>query len=636
MAGDKTGVNAQAPIIQTNIKRGQQTVSLSTQDMFNRIINLRFIHKPKVAGAIPKTWTIRSDYEVFYWPGGFQYIPTRQKAAIKVTIKFVANRTAVSISVEVQNLFIKNPTDLETTDEPLQQLEIQMGYITQMPNWVNDQGYMNLPLSQFFALFDGTQPFNKPAFTPPTKLVAQVLATERKSMSPDGVTVFTCTIGTMSEPLSWAYNPAMLQTEAKKQSSAHWLTREPANSLPSIFFLLITRRFIRSNVKHDVSTKEQNFPTSNNFVQVENKRVQTVTIYGDDLLPISTLTLDNGRLSSADADTYGTIIYMSDMLWNMPLTEGPQWNLNGTEKAQAVPVDHPITTELYDNLQSQCNAIQQDFPFIRFYALGDGNLYAYHVQEAKEDFFSSTFVMQNQSQNNHIVKLPAVYDITWGGTRTIRMPFFSGILPMMTVAFQARYALNDLTGNFYMPPPGHVFFLVLLMDIVFGTVEDADNEMVMMCTDIDGPALPTTDQYGNIIPVPAKPPAAPASRTKFWKQMSLPVVDKYDGDDFTTDTSWATIINRLIVSARFNADAWGGTPPSNAQAIADLASWNPGLFGSVRIAGNLSPESNVYGTPLSLLYSATYNPINPGVADTVVINMPYLPAAKYTAEGKLG
>lgn len=624
MTGDITGVNAQPPIIQSGVKTGRATVSLNTNDMFDRIVNLRFIHKPATAGAIPRSWSIRSDYEVEYWQGGMQYIVIKQKPAIKVSMKYVSNKVAINITVDVTNLFIKNPIDLEGS-EPLQQVEIQMGYRSQFPNWVNDPGYVNLNRTMFDSLFDGTQMFNQPFATPPTKIVAQVLSTEKLTNPPDMVTRFNCVIGSMDDALNWFYDPTpkVLSEQISRQRSANWLDKDPVNLLPVTFFLLITRRFVRTNIKHDINSRiTQATPDSPQKVE------QIVTIYTDTLQPTTTLVLEDGRMTAFDADRYGVVIFMSNTLWNTPLQELPRWGLSDTQKEQVVPIKHNVPTELYVRLEAQLNAICNEFPFIKFLSLGDGNVYAYHVLETSDgylDFFKSSFINDNQNASNKIVKLPAVYDIQWGGTRQIRMPYFSGIAPMMTVAFQARYALNNLIGNFYKPAPGHVFFLVLLMDILFGTVGQSDNEMTLTCTDIQGPQTPTTDALGNIIPAPAVVYVSPPARSKTWAEITLTVVEDYTGAANTTDTTWATLINRLIASAQGEEALWGTTPPTAGEALDALAGWNPTVFSGSRISTYYSPESSNYGVNLPRIFSK-WNPIVPGVPDTIVVRVPFWPS----------
>lgn len=634
MPGDRTGVNAQPQVIQSGIKKGPATVDLTTNDIFDRIINLRFIHKPLTPGAVPRSWTIRSDYEVQYWPGGMQYIVIKQKPSIKVSLKYVSNKVAVNINIDVQNLFIKNPVDLDTR-EPLQYVEIQMGYRSQFPNWVNDPAYVNLDRAFFDSLFDGTQQTGKPEIVPPTKIMAQVLSTERLSNPPDMTTRFVCVIGTQDDSLSWLYdsNPKVLSEQVSRQRSSFWLSQEPVNLLPSTFFLLLTRRFIRTNVQHDVSYRiTQPSPGAPQVIE------QIVTIYDNQLAPVKQLVLEDGRLSASDADAYGVIVYMSNVLWDTPLQELPRWGLEGKQKEQAVPIKHQIPTELYNRMDAQMKAICQEFPFIRFFALGDGNFYAYHVLETENgylDFFKSSFINGKQSSKGKIVKLPAVYDIQWGGTRTIRMPYFSGILPMTTVAFSARYALNNLVGNFYKPQPGHVFFLVLLMDVVFGTMGQEDNEMTLTCTDIQGPQTPTTLPDGAVVPAPSITYTPPPTRSKTWAELTLTVVEDYDGNPNQTDTTWATLVNRLIASAQGETALWGTAPPNAAEAIAALEEWNPSIFTTSRISTYYSPESNNYGVPLPRLFSK-WNPVSAGNPDQVIIRVPFWPTdADYKPEEKM-
>jgi hypothetical protein len=619
----KTGRIAQAQLYQpqvpkSSVKTGAESVTLTSEDLMDRVINIRFVHKPLTAGALPKTFTLRSDYEVMYTKTGFFYIDCIQKPAIKVSYKQVANSTVVELNVDISNLFIKDMTAMERSNGAVQQLEIQMGYKSQMIDWARDPIWSKKGISEFYALKDNYVAADNTGLVPPTVIVAQVLTTQRISAPPDGVTRFQCVVGTMEQGMRWKIDGS--STYVSTAVSSHWDGREPANALPSVFFELVTRRFIRPTQRHDITDVVRQVVGQDGVtVDVTD---QFVTVYDNEYSTATPLETVLGRMSESDADLYGVVVYMSDVLWNTPLNELPMWNLTPEETAKAEPIEQPLPVEFFDKVPAQLEAIRKQYDFVRYYLLKDGNYFAYHVREKEADIFKDRFV--NGKQKERIFKLPAVYDITWSGTRIIRSLFFSAIGSLDTVAFQSKYVLNDQTGNFYSPEKGNNCYLVLLLDVSFATEED-DNMMVLTCTDIAGDYEPETLPDGRIVPKQLPNAAEDARRDKIWKDVDLTVTYIYSGDPSTTDSSWSSIIERLRASALRYKDRWG-TMPDNDKIIDDLTSWNdPGVFSQSRIDAAVSIETKAYGRDMPVIYGKEYNPVNPGFGDVIHIKEPYLP-----------
>jgi hypothetical protein len=626
-------------VSRAGVKTGAETVALTDEDFFDRIINLRVIHKPAGPGLAPKTFTIRSDYEVEYDASGFyRYIISKQKPMISVAYKQVANATVVELNVDVTNLFIKDPSEYEKINGPVQQIEIQMGYRTQMPDWVTDPFWRTQPVEAFLALKDTDIASGSVGQVSPIKLVAQVLSVQRLGSPPDMVTRFQCVVGTLENGLRWNADQLTKSRSTNYQVSRWWAGRVPVNGIPDSFFALVTRRFMRSTQRHDLHEETIDVIGKDGVTVTKEVVSQSVTIYDDTYTVPTMLTLTDGRMTQEDADDHGTLVFLSDTLWSHPLEELPAWGLSEEEAAQVVPIEQEISFETWSTAPSQMEGIVKQYPFIRFYALGDGNYYAYHVKEKKEDFFKDPFTLDRQEKKS-ILQLPAVYDITWGGTRQIRMPFWSLIGSMQTVAFQARYALNDITGNFYYPKPGNNCFLVLLVDVSFDTA-GRNNEMTLTCVDVTGSYTPATVN-GAIVPAkPATVDNAP-KRNKLWKQVALEVVYSYKGDPNTTDSSWASIVQLLLSSASNYLDTtasvhWA-SPPTAQDAIDFVAAIeeNADLFTSSRTGYAVSGESAVFGRTLPVLFGKEHNPFNEGHGDVVHVRLPFLPPEYYTDDTRI-
>lgn len=614
-------------VITSGVKR--QTVELTPADMDRRIINLRFIHKLAEPGMAPKTFTIRSDYEVKNTKYGYQYVPVEFTPTIKVEYKQVANDTVIELNVDVTGLFIKDPSSLESAGLPIEMVEIQMGYLCQMPDWSFDPVYSSKPIEDFYALKDDTK---NPQYT---TIRGQVLSVQRISGPPNVVTRFQCVIGSMRSGLRWEPKESEAVLERAKVRSAKWDGKEPKNLLPSTFYSLVTRRFINSTVPHDVNVKK---PAASRTASAPGKPVEAapaeyaITILDDNMKPVKILQLVQGRLSNKDAEDYGTHVFMSDKLWDLPMEELAVLGFSEDERSKAAPVERSPYFGQMEQIGAQLEAIKSVYPFLRWYVMKDGNYYVYHESENDEDFFSSSKVNKNQQEG--ILMLPAVYDITWGGTRTIRSPFFSLLGSMQTVAYQAKYALNDLVGSFYAPGKENNCFLVLLLDVTFSTA-GGDNTMVMTCVDITGAYKPVLGADGSMSPVALPKPKESPSRNGTWVQKQLTVATVGDGVS-TVGSTWASVVQFMVDAAKVYEWRWNGALPTTDQILDKIQAWNPTLFAGARVTTYKSSESGNYGRDLPQLFTSEYNPVAAG-ADVLDVKYPFfsLTDADYTPEEQI-
>jgi hypothetical protein len=293
-----------------------------------------------------------------------------------------------------------------------------------------------------------------------------------------------------------------------------------------------------------------------------------------------TVTLgDRGVLSIADAKKYGAACYCSRRLRSVEANALYGYGLTERQAALLRPIPPTPFNDLQETVAAQLNALQQHFPFLRWYVLNDGNYFFYHERETEAELWNDAFVKAQQAD---AVILPAVYDVTPAGVRTIRCPFIAWVNPTMTVLFRSRFSRGAFTGYFY--PVKTKAFLIHYASVRFATVED-DNEMVLSCTDIadeDAPAIdPAT---GAVVPKPSDDTGEPSALAKLqqerhlqWTEKTLDVVLHKTGAT-NTDSSWANIVEKELQPA-FRPDRWpAGQAFTERLSLNALRDWNPDYF----------------------------------------------------------
>jgi hypothetical protein len=633
----------------SSIKTGKDTLDIAPEDFFDRIINLRILLWHDDGNV--KSFTIRSDYEVEYLKNGsFQYTHCRQKPDIKVSYKQLAAQTAISLDIEVSNLFVEDMdltkfNNVKTvldgagnavkstftgqeevyndTSNPFGMVVIQMGYRAQFPDWTQ-QPWASVPVQDFLQLkTDG----DLQGLT----LKGQLLAIYQTKGPPDKTTKFQCVIGTAETGLLYHYTEEDLDVDLTVKAEGGYGDKPPRNQLAKLFYESVTKRFVRSNIEHRTETEYARPVDSAAGSQAASSRVkgQKVIIYEGGEIK-ETLHLSASMLMTDEqAEKYGTTVAMSQTLWDANEEELPSWGATAEQAAKRKPMTQPLQLRLQKKLTAQLREIQKQFPFVRYFALSDGNLFAYHVKETITDLFRDPYI--NDRQKKGIIKLPAVYDIQLSGTQIVRCPFCSIISPGQTVAFQSDFAVGDMVSYFYKPEPGHDLFLVLYSTIDFATVQNS-NVMTLTCAMIKGASTPKTLPDGSIAPAVLPATTQQQERNRIWFKAGLTVEARYTGKDSTTNASWHDIAARLKDDTRTGgvdvSERWGAGRPTTEDAMNALVEWNGELFSDDRLDFANSVESGtpgVAGIRVPVLYHKSYNPVNPGESDVVNVRRPFLP-----------
>ena len=585
------------------IKEGQASLELTADDINDKIINLKFVRKSG------RSFTIRSDYEpVFHKDDTVSFKRCVEKPDIKISYRQVAESVAIEVDIEITNFFIgdgdkEDPRSMDSVDgDPVQWCIIQMGYRAQFPDWTRPERAANL--SQFWDLNDNAITSDAEVRRGRQMLV-QILTGYSTSYPPDKVTYFKGIIGTMENGLRWNHTEA----ELVKGYGDPKFPRD-FSEIEEVLFQFVTRRFIRSSVLHIAETV-RDFTNKEALADTIEKRFeQKIQIYGYNDYPapgsdvaaqlrasaaagIAAMPSDtewtelplteSGIMSVLDADKFGVICEVSKTLRSMPANSLYGYGLTAEQAAALPPIPPTPFDDMQDTIGGQLVKIQQHFPFLRWYELSDGNFFFYHENDTDEDLWTDPFIKKKQKEN--IVFLPAIYDMTPSGTRTIRCPFISIIDPMTTVLFQSRFTIGTLVSYFYTPKTNA--FLVITAAIEFATVRD-NNVMELMCVDLPPQEVKFSEETGELDVAEGQPEETPdiakmqQERNMRWIEQSLKVVQHKTGA-MDTDSRWENIVENDVLND-VRANRWPeGTLPEREEeqrklALEKLKEWNPDYF----------------------------------------------------------
>jgi len=146
------------------------------------------------------------------------------------------------------------------------------------------------------------------------------------------------------------------------------------------------------------------------------------------------------------------------------------------EKQQAG--NNTIDFVFKSNPQAQVEWICEKWNLL-YYTNDHGGFYIYDPSEDERDMASQEFVT---NQSSAPFRIPAVYDITLGPIRKIRMPFIAFLNPMRLVEWNSSASIGEMISFYYQPAKGRNFFMTISNTVDFSTVEDF-NMMEISMTD---------------------------------------------------------------------------------------------------------------------------------------------------------
>ena len=548
-------------------------------EQFDKIVNLRFIRKK---GG--KDITIRSDYEpVFHRDGTVSFTRCAQKPDIKIEYKQVAEGTAIEVDIYVTNFFVGGGDTLDEKSmntvggNPVERCIIQMGYRHQFPDWTKPEVQGNI--HEFYNLINRTTPENM-GIQAGNQMIVQILTGYPQSYPPDRVTYFKGIVGSIDKGLRWDHSAALL---VQGYGNADFPPGKA--NIEAELFQLISRRFIRPNILHMVETSQPSTNKERITETAEEEETQKVTVL-ESLIEgarnreredrkVLVLLDEEGIMSIEDAKTYGIPIVISDTLRNIKYNG--VYGHNTVEEGLEVitPIPATLLNEQYETIGGQLRAIQKHYPFLRWYILPTGTYYFYHERDTDRDLWNDVFIKELRKNP---VYLPAIYDMTPQGTRTIRCPFVSIVSPMMTVVFESRYIIGSDVGFFY--PPNTNNFLVILADIKFATVQE-DNMMELRCVDLPRLTYNEEEEEDPETEAPVETPETsqvPSPVNMKWHTREWEVVRHLANND-NRRSSWGNMVEILLASVvQNNPDHWPKGPPTRRDALEALREWNKEYF----------------------------------------------------------
>jgi hypothetical protein len=590
------------PLGYAYIKEGEGSLNLEPSDLFDKIINLKLIRKKG------RPIIIRSDYEpVFHDSGGLGGVSFKrcvQKPEIKISYKQAAQSVVIEVDIRITNLFLdgidESAESMFTADgNPVISCVVQMGYRKQFIDYTSPAHEEDVNGFYSFDVPDSGSLWRQ--------INIEILTGYRESYPPDSVTYFKGVIGTMASGLRWTHTEADL-----KRGYGDDRFPEEFGDIESVLYQFVTRRFIRSGVQH-ITELIQDF-TNTNVVQesqdpLAEPSIRTIkqkvhilgyakyknpgngamerleaskamTNYSPTLDDIAEMPLlENGVMPIADANKFGVICACSNTLRSLRAPALFKYGLSPERAAKIGTVSPAPFDDMVDSLGGQLSAIQQHYPFLRWFILTDGSFYFYHERDTEADLWLDDYI--NYMRQKNVVPLPAIYDMTPSGTRTIRCPFISFLNPMTTVMFQSRYDLGTLT-SFYYPVKTHAF-LVIMASITFSTTGD-DNMMELMCVDVPPKEALKTAPDGSFLPPEHTPMETPevakmqdARNALRWERVELTVVPHKTGA-LDTDSSWSNIVKNEITERLDKANFPELAVYSEKQALEFLKAANPEYF----------------------------------------------------------
>jgi hypothetical protein len=477
------------------VLRGKDTLRLDPGAMHDKIINLRFFRK------LGQSFSIRSDYEPRYGSDGSILIKRcLQKPQIKVSYKQMPGNVVTGCVIDVHNLYLdprvsgtlvssslganerakltKEEELLEENGNPVRSITLQMGYISQFPDWSKPSAHDSAEkLKAFFALdnslFEGDIRAGSAV-----ELHLSVLSTHTAGLPPDRVTRFQCVTGTLYPALTWKRDASTL---LNVYGGVNYPS-EDATFIEKTLFNLVTKRFVNTRLQCSVNKDGTALLITSPFTTSAGE-----TIYNNATpkSPAEEPLAEDGRLTDKAAMVIGVQCLASQKLRDLggdtadTIIRGLDVAVNAdVELAPLARQQRSITAQLRQIRESAC-------PELRWFTLLNGDYFCFG-DETGEELCRS--IEAKARQKKEIKTLPAIYDMTVDGMRSVRAPFHGFVNPLTTVRVNARYNLGTMVG-FYYPKQRYYWLVAVTQSVEFSTTGE-ENVMELQCVDMNPGDVP--------------------------------------------------------------------------------------------------------------------------------------------------
>lgn len=230
------------------VLRGIESYNFDGNTLFDKIINLKLIRK---SGA---SITIRSDYEVTRTKDEagnmrYEFHTVKQKPSIEVSYRQVGSDTMIKVNIRVVNLFFSQGDESVFSNgkgsDPVVKIKLNMGYRSQFRAWPQQVSFSGEEaLRRFYDLDDFVYRDKNALVNSGFSATIDVLDSWPETNPPDRIVYFHGIVGSASSGLKFLKQDNFVSYfETDSNYSA-----DCTSYMERIFFLYLTRRFIKSQV----------------------------------------------------------------------------------------------------------------------------------------------------------------------------------------------------------------------------------------------------------------------------------------------------------------------------------------------------------------------------------------------------
>lgn len=420
----------------------EEKVSLSSDALLDRIINLKLKIKDKVSDKLVDEFVIRSDYEIVDTSNNLYGIKSNNviirkctyKPSIKLQYKMLTANTGAEIDLFVSNFFIftsdgKHLRNFDAKKYAIDSVEIAVGYFSQfcLP-------FGRMPTVEEYFNIDAVNGADK-------ILIREITLVTTDKLPPDYTLHIHGIVGNvLSSPVGESRINNYEQASLKPTASS-------SSDLSKILYEQITKRYRKPD-------------------HISFRTMQRLSS-----------ALEQDSMTDLEAKENGVQVYLS-------------------KGAESIKIDKKLDSEgkPYDSIvyfesgftlgQTIARIISSMGVKLEYRITNQGDILVFLTEEANDidelhEYFNKDLYSKTTFTRMYKNRLPAVYNINIDVLATIVCPFFTFIEPFEMLEFSSRYSLSTITSYMANYDPTISQFLALKVSISFATVENV-NEVTIV------------------------------------------------------------------------------------------------------------------------------------------------------------